>query len=109
MKQLNKALAVLAASLTLASPFVAQAQSDQQMDAQFNRQVYMKMANKDGMLTKADVMKVQHQLTLKVPWPMAQEIQRAARNASTALVPPKAKEFESMVRIARPSRAALGT
>lgn len=57
MKQLNKALAILAASLALTSPFVAQAQSDQQMDAQFNRQVYMKMANKDGMLTKADVMK----------------------------------------------------
>ncbi len=62
MKQLNKALAILAASLALASPFVAQAQTpaaqtDQQMDAQFNRQAHMKMANKDGMLTKADVMK----------------------------------------------------
>lgn len=61
MKQLNKALAILAASLALASPFAAQAQTqpqtDQQMDAQFNRQAHMKMANKDGMLTKADVMK----------------------------------------------------
>lgn len=57
MKQLNKALAILGASLALTSPFTVQAQTDQQMDAQFNHQVYMKMANKDGMLTKAVVIK----------------------------------------------------
>lgn len=60
MKKLANAIAILAASLVLTSPFAAQAQTqpDHQLDAQFNRQVYMKMANKDGMLTKADVMKV---------------------------------------------------
>ena len=50
-------MAILAASLMLTSPFVAQAQTDQQMDAKFNAEAYMKMANKDGMLKKADVMK----------------------------------------------------
>jgi hypothetical protein len=53
----NKTLAIVAASLALASPFAAQAQSDQQYDAMFNKQVYMKMA-KDGMMAKADVMKM---------------------------------------------------
>ncbi len=58
MKKLNNALAVLAASLVLASPFAVHAQNtDQAMDAKFNTQMYMKMANKDGMLMKADVMK----------------------------------------------------
>jgi hypothetical protein len=54
----NKTLAIVAASLALASPFAAQAQSDQQYDAMFNKQVYMQLANKDGMLAKADVMKM---------------------------------------------------
>jgi hypothetical protein len=58
MKKLNSALAILAASLVLTMPFGAHAQSDQQMDAKFNTQVYMKMADKDGMMKKADVMKV---------------------------------------------------
>jgi predicted methyltransferase len=58
MKKLTNSLAILAASLVLTSPFVAYAQTDQQMDAKFNAQAYMKMANKDGMMKKADVMKV---------------------------------------------------
>jgi hypothetical protein len=58
VKKLNSALAILAASLVLTMPFGAYAQSDQQMDAKFNTQVYMKMADKDGMMKKADVMKV---------------------------------------------------
>lgn len=57
MKKLSTAIATLAASLVLFTPFIAHAQTDQQMDAKFNNQVYMKMANKDGMLAKADVMK----------------------------------------------------
>ncbi len=57
MKKLTPAMAILAASLVLTSPFVAHAQTDQQMDAKFNAQVYKKMANKEGMLKKADVMK----------------------------------------------------
>ena len=58
MKKLSSALAILAASLALTAPFASYAQTDQQMDAKFNAQAYMKMANKDGMLKKADVMKV---------------------------------------------------
>lgn len=54
----NRRLSIVAASLMLASPFAAQAQTDQQFDAMFNKQVYMKMANKDGMMSKADVMKM---------------------------------------------------
>jgi hypothetical protein len=54
----NKTLAIVAASLALASPFAAQAQSDQQYDAMFNKQVYAKMADKNGMMSKADVMKM---------------------------------------------------
>ncbi|HEY3049896.1 MAG TPA: hypothetical protein VGJ72_20825 [Polaromonas sp.] len=57
MKKLNNTLAILAASLVLSTPFVAQAQTDQQMDGQFNRQVHMKMANKQGMISKEDFMK----------------------------------------------------
>ncbi len=57
MKKLTHAIAILAASLVLTSPFVAHAQSDQKIDAQYNVQVYKKMANKEGMLKKADVMK----------------------------------------------------
>lgn len=58
MKKLTSALSILAASLMLTMPFGATAQTDQQMDAKFNAQAYMKMANKDGMMKKADVMKV---------------------------------------------------
>jgi hypothetical protein len=58
MKKLSSALSILAASLVLTMPFGAYAQTDQQMDAKFNAQAYMKMADKDGMMKKADVMKV---------------------------------------------------
>ena len=54
----NKTLAIIAASMALASPFAANAQTDQQYDAMFNKQVYTKMANKDGMIKKADAMKL---------------------------------------------------
>ena len=57
MKRLNNTLAVLAASLALSTPFVAQAQTDQKMEAQFNAQAHMKMANKEGMISKEDLMK----------------------------------------------------
>ena len=57
MKKFTTAIAVLAATLVLGAPFTAQAQTDQQMDAKFNMPHYMAMANKDGMLMKADVMK----------------------------------------------------
>jgi hypothetical protein len=40
---------------------------------------------------------------------LAAEIQLPARKASTALLPPNAKELESMVRTSTPRRAALGT
>ncbi len=53
----NRTLALVAASLALTSPFLAHAQTDQQIDAQFNKQAYMKMA-KEGMMSKADVMKM---------------------------------------------------
>ena len=53
----NRTLALVAASLALTSPFISHAQTDQQIDGQFNRQVYMKMA-KEGMMSKADVMKM---------------------------------------------------
>lgn len=53
----KKVLTLVAASLVLASPFAVNAQTDQQYDAMFNKQVYMKMA-KDGMMAKADVMKM---------------------------------------------------
>jgi hypothetical protein len=35
--------------------------------------------------------------------------QPAARSTSTAFVPPKAKELDSIVRAATPARARLGT
>jgi Spy/CpxP family protein refolding chaperone len=56
--KLKTTLALLAASFALASPFAVQAQTDQQMDAKFNQVYYMKMANKDGMVAKKDVMKM---------------------------------------------------
>jgi hypothetical protein len=57
--KLKHAFAIAAATLVLASPFAVQAQqSDQMLDGQFNKQMYMKMANKDGMMAKADVMKM---------------------------------------------------
>ena len=55
--KLTRTLALVVASLALTSPFISHAQTDQQMDAKFNKQVYMKMA-KDGMVSKADVMKM---------------------------------------------------
>lgn len=58
MKKIATSLALVAASLALVFPIAASAQSDQQMDAQFNKQVYMKMADKDGMMSKSDVMKM---------------------------------------------------
>ena len=57
MKKLTRALAILATSLVLTTPFASYAQPDNQLD-KFNAEAYMKMANKDGMLKKADVMKV---------------------------------------------------
>ena len=53
----SRTLALVAASLALTSPFISHAQTDQQIDGKFNKQVYMKMA-KDGMVSKADAMKM---------------------------------------------------
>ena len=55
--KLTRTLALVVASLALTSPFISHAQTDQQIDAKFNKQVYMKMA-KEGMMSKADVMKM---------------------------------------------------
>jgi hypothetical protein len=46
------------ASVALAAPFAAQAQTDGYPLAKFNKEAYMKMADKDGMLSRADVMKM---------------------------------------------------
>ena len=56
--EIKRTLALVVASLALTSPFIAHAQSDQMMDAQFNKQAYMKMADKNGMVSKADAMKL---------------------------------------------------
>jgi hypothetical protein len=57
MKKLNRTLAILATSVVLLSPFAANAQITNSWD-NFDNPVIMKMADKNGMLSKADVMKV---------------------------------------------------
>ena len=54
----NKTLAIVAASLALAAPFAANAQSDGKLEWTFNQKAYMAMADKSGMISKADVMKM---------------------------------------------------
>ena len=56
--KLKHVFTIAAASLVLASPFAANAQTDQQMEAMFNKQAYMKMADANGMMSKAEVMKM---------------------------------------------------
>lgn len=54
----NKTLAIVAASLALAVPFAANAQADGKLEWTFNQKAYMAMADKSGMISKADVMKM---------------------------------------------------
>lgn len=61
MKKLNRALAMLCTSIVLIVPFAAQAQTDGYPLAKFNKEAYMKMADKNGMLSKADVMKMMNE------------------------------------------------
>jgi hypothetical protein len=61
MKKLNRRLAMFCASIALAAPFATQAQTDGYPLTTFNKAAYMKMADKDGMLSKADVMKMMNE------------------------------------------------
>ena len=54
----NKTLAIVAASLALAAPFAANAQADGKLEWTFNQKAYMAMADKNGMISKADMMKM---------------------------------------------------
>lgn len=61
MSKFNRRLAMLCTSIVLAAPFAVQAQTDGYPLAKFNKEAYMKMAAKNGMLSKADVMKMMNE------------------------------------------------
>lgn len=57
MKKVATTLGLMLASVALLSPFAAYSQTDHNLDGGFNKDYYMKMADKDGMLSKTVVMK----------------------------------------------------
>ena len=61
MNKLNRRLALFCTSIALVAPIAAQAQTDGYPLANFNKDAYMKMADKDGMLSKADIMKMMNE------------------------------------------------
>ena len=56
--KLNKFVLLGLTTLALAAPFGANAAKGGEPLPDFNMKMYMKMADKDGMLSKADVMKM---------------------------------------------------
>ncbi len=58
MKKFGRTMAWMATTLALAAPFAAHAQHESKMAGEFNGSAYMRMADKNGMLSKETVMKM---------------------------------------------------